>query len=76
MTFDSYDWLVSLVVMPAGYAVAGTLWGAAVLVSVPCVLVALLPGIRAIRRDEDGRIVGPPPRTARSAGIATHLPEA
>jgi hypothetical protein len=77
---DSYDWLVSLVVMPAGYVVVGplaaaignaaTLSGAAVLVSVPCILITLLPGIRAIRREIDGSIVGPPPR--ERAGPAQH----
>jgi MFS family permease len=69
---DSYDWLGSLVIMPAGFAVAGplaaaignaaTLWGAAVLISVPCALVVLLPGIRAVHKDASGQIVGPPPR--------------
>jgi hypothetical protein len=67
---DSYDWLISLVVMPAGYAIVGplaaafgdpaTLLGAALIIAVPCALVVLLPGIRAVRRNPDGTIVGPP----------------
>jgi MFS family permease len=66
---DSYDWLVSLVIMPIGYAVAGplsasagltpTLVGAAIVVSVPCALVVLVPGIRSVRRTPSGEIVGP-----------------
>lgn len=67
---DSYDWLISLVVMPAGYAVVGplaslagdtlTLISAALVLGIPCVLVILLPGIRAVRRNTEGAIVGPP----------------
>jgi MFS family permease len=66
---DSYDWLVSLVIMPVGYAVAGplassigfasTLVAAAVVVSVPCALVVLVPGIRGVRRTPSGEILGP-----------------
>ena len=66
---DSYDWLVSLVIMPVGYAVAGplsssagftpTLVGAAIVISVPCGLVVLVPGIRGVRRAPTGEIVGP-----------------
>lgn len=66
---DSYDWLISLVVMPAGFAVVGplaaragdraTLIGAALVLAIPCALVVLLPGIRAIRRNADGTIVNP-----------------
>jgi hypothetical protein len=69
---DSYDWLISLVAMPAGFALAGplarligdavTLTGAAVLVSVPVGLIVLVPGIRAVRRTADGRVTGPQPR--------------
>jgi MFS family permease len=65
---DSYDWLVSLVIMPVGYAVAGplsssigfapTLVGAAIVISVPCALVVLVPGIRGVRRTASGEIVG------------------
>jgi MFS family permease len=56
---DSYDWLISLVVMPAGLAAVGpvaaaagpaaTLTGAALVLGLPCALVALLPAIRAVR---------------------------
>jgi MFS family permease len=66
---DSYDWLVSLVIMPVGYAVAGplsssigfapTLVAAAVVVAVPCALVVLVPGIRGVRRTPSGEILGP-----------------
>jgi MFS family permease len=66
---DSYDWLVSLVIMPVGYAVAGplsssagltpTLVAAAIVISVPCALVVLVPGIRGVRRTPSGEIVGP-----------------
>jgi hypothetical protein len=66
---DSYDWLVSLVIMPVGYAVVGplsssvgfapTLVAAAIVVSVPCALVVLVPGIRGVQRTPDGEIIGP-----------------
>ncbi len=70
---DSYDWLVSLVIMPVGFAVVGplsasagyaaTLAGAAVIGALPCALVVLVPGIRAVRRTPDGEIVGPAARS-------------
>ena len=60
---DSYDWLVSLVIMPVGFAVAGplaasvgftaTLVAAAIVLSVPCALVVLVPG-RPRRAPERG----------------------
>lgn len=66
---DSYDRLVSLVIMPVGYAVAGplssaigfapTLAGAAAIAAVPCALVVLVPGIRGVRRTPAGEIIGP-----------------
>ena len=66
---DSYDWLVSLVIMPVGFAVAGplgasigftsTLVAAAIVLSVPCALVVLVPGIRGVHRTASGEIVGP-----------------
>jgi Transmembrane secretion effector len=70
---DSYDWLISLAVMPTGYAIVGlvaarfgdpvTLIVGALLLGVPGALAAvLIPGIRAVRRTKDGIIVGPPPR--------------
>ena len=67
---DSYDWLISLVAMPAGFALAGpvalaigdaaTLTAAAALVSIPVALIVLVPGIRAVRRTAGGQITGPP----------------
>jgi hypothetical protein len=69
---DSYDWLISLVVMPAGFAIVGplasragdaaTLISAALVLGIPCTLVVLLPGIRAVRRTAGGDITGPPLR--------------
>jgi hypothetical protein len=66
---DSYDWLISLVVMPAGFAIVGplaaaagdavTLVGAAAVLAIPSALVVLLPGIRAVRRNAEGGIVDP-----------------
>ena len=66
---DSYDMLISIVIMPVGYVVAGplassvgittTLVGAAVVGAVPAALTALVPGNRAVRRTPDGVIVGP-----------------
>jgi MFS family permease len=67
---DSYDWLVSLVITPVGFAVAGplasslgstaTLVGAAALGAIPCALVVLLPGVRGVRRTPAGEIAGQP----------------
>jgi MFS family permease len=66
---DSYDWLVSMVIMPVGYVVAGplsssigfttTLVAAGLISAIPCSLVVLLPGIRGVRRNTAGVIVGP-----------------
>jgi MFS family permease len=63
----AYDWFVSLVLMPAGWVVMGplassigftpTLVAAAALGSVPCVLVALVPRVRAVHRTPAGEIV-------------------
>jgi MFS family permease len=63
----SYDWLISLIAMPAGYAVAGpvaqhlgiptTLVAAAIILSAPCVAIVFLPGIRRVRRTPQGTIV-------------------
>jgi hypothetical protein len=65
---DSYDWLVSIVIMPVGYVVAGplaasigytaTLVGAGFLAAVPCALVTLLPGVRRVQRNPAGEIIG------------------
>ncbi len=66
---DSYDWLISLVVMPAGFAIVGplaagagdavTLVGAAAVLAIPSGLVVLLPAIRAVRRNTEGVLVDP-----------------
>ncbi|PRY44823.1 MFS transporter [Umezawaea tangerina] len=66
---ESYDWLISTVAAPIGLALVGplairtgntsTLVLAAALIIVPLGLTALVPGIRAVRRLSDGRIVGP-----------------
>jgi MFS family permease len=66
---DSYDMLISVVIMPVGYLVVGplsssigfttTLVAAAVLGGVPAALTALVPGNRAVRRTPAGQIVGP-----------------
>ncbi len=61
---DSYDWLISLVVMPAGFVAVGpvaaaagpaaTLTGAALVLAIPCAVVVLLPAIRAVRLSAAG----------------------
>jgi Transmembrane secretion effector len=66
---DSYDWLVSLVIMPVGYVVAGplsssagftsTLVAAAAIGAIPCALVILVPGVRGVHRIPGGEILGP-----------------
>jgi hypothetical protein len=66
---DSYDWLVSLVIMPLGFLLAGpagsaigftaTLVAAAACAAVPCLLVTLLPGVRGVRRTAGGQVTGP-----------------
>ena len=63
----AYDWFVSLVIMPVGWLVMGplsasigltpTLVAAAALGSIPCVLVALVPQVRGVRRTPTGEIV-------------------
>jgi MFS family permease len=64
---SSYDMLASSVIMPAGLAAAGplaaslgnamTLVVGAVLVSAPCALAIVVPGIRGIRRSADGQVL-------------------
>jgi MFS family permease len=66
---DSYDWLVSLVIMPVGYVIAGplasaignssTLAAAAAIDAIPCALVVLVPGIWGVHRTAAGEIVDP-----------------
>ena len=68
---NSFDWLLSLIAMPAGFAVCGpvadhvgiptTLVGTAILLAVPSVLIMLVPGIRGVRRTPDGLIVASSP---------------
>lgn len=63
----AYDLFVSLVIMPVGWLVMGplsasigftpTLVAAAALGSVPCVVVALAPSVRAVHRTPAGEIV-------------------
>lgn len=64
---NSFDWVISIVAMPAGFAIAGpvadhvgvpaTLVAAACLLAIPSFLIVLVPGVRGIRRTQDGRIV-------------------
>ncbi|ASW54282.1 hypothetical protein CIK06_08895 [Plantactinospora sp. KBS50] len=78
---ESYDWMISLVAMPAGFAIVGplaarvgnasTLIGAAALIAIPCALTVLIPGVRAIRRTADGTVVGPPVPEPPVPGLAT-----
>ena len=66
---SSYDWLISMTVAPLGYAMAGplaehtgtsvTLGIAIALVTAPVVAVLMIPGIRAVRQERDGRILAP-----------------
>jgi hypothetical protein len=70
--------LISIVIMPVGYVVAGplassvgittTLVGAAIIGAVPAALTALVPGNRAVRRTPDGVIVGPGGEIVGQAG--------
>ena len=67
---SSYDWLISLIAMPAGYAIAGpaaaaignsaTLNWSAALIAVPVMITVLVPGVRRVRRTGGGKVVGPP----------------
>jgi MFS family permease len=64
---NSFDWLLSIIAMPVGFAVSGpladhigiraTLIGAAAIMAVPCALIVLVPGVRHVQRTADGRIV-------------------
>lgn len=68
---NSFDWVVSLIAMPAGFAICGpvadhigiqpTLVGAAILLAVPSVLIMAVPGIREVRRTPDGLVVASTP---------------
>ncbi|HSR24248.1 MAG TPA: MFS transporter, partial [Candidatus Eisenbacteria bacterium] len=70
---SAYDWLISLVAMPAGYALAGplsarlgtatTLVGASLFVLLPSLATALTPAIRRVRyveADEAGPLIEAP----------------
>jgi MFS family permease len=64
---NSIDWLLSIIAMPAGFAIAGpvadhvgiptTLVAAACLLAIPSFLVVLVPGVRNVRRTPEGAIV-------------------
>jgi hypothetical protein len=70
--------LISIVIMPVGYVVAGplsssvgitaTLVGAAIVGGVPAALTALVPGNRAVHRTPAGLIVGPEGEVVRPGG--------
>jgi len=63
----SFDWLLSIIAMPVGFAVSGpvadhigiqaTLVAAAAIMAVPCSLIVLVPGVRSVRRTSEGLIV-------------------
>jgi MFS family permease len=64
---NSFDWLLSIIAMPIGFAVSGpvadhvgiptTLVAAAAIMAVPCALVVLVPGVRHVKRTAEGLIV-------------------
>ena len=68
----SFDWLLSIIAMPVGFAVSGpvadhigiqpTLVAAAAIMAVPLLLIVLVPGVRSVRRAPDGLIVAGAPR--------------
>ena len=63
----SFDWLLSIIAMPLGFAITGpaidhvgvraTLIAAAIVMAVPCFLIVLVPGVRRVRRTEEGLVV-------------------
>jgi MFS family permease len=67
----SFDWLLSIIAMPIGFAVSGpvadhigiqpTLVAAAAIMVVPLLLIVLVPGVRSVRRTSDGLIVAGAP---------------
>jgi MFS family permease len=67
----SFDWLLSTIAMPLGFAVSGpladhigvqpTLVAAAAIMAVPLLLIVLVPGVRSVRRTPDGLIVAGAP---------------
>ena len=67
---SSFDWLVSLAIMPLGglagpltawLGIDALLWVAAAMMAVPCALTLLDPQVRAVRRTDAGEVVGPEP---------------
>lgn len=70
--FRSYDYLLAFVAIPVGDAVAGplqsafgadaVLFGAGATIAVANFVPAVLPAVRAVVRQKDGTITGPPPR--------------
>src|SRR6266852_5277736 len=64
---NSFDWVLSLIAMSAGFAICGpvadhigipaTLIAAAVILALPSFLIVLHPGVRAVRRTPEGLIV-------------------
>jgi MFS family permease len=64
---NSFDWLLSIIAMPIGFAVSGpaadqfgapaTLVAAAAIMALPCVLIVLVPGVRHVKRTAEGLIV-------------------
>lgn len=79
---SSYEWLISMVVMPVGMAIVGpltaatstatTLVGAALVMGIPSVLTVFIPGVRSVRRLPDGTIVGPPLKQPTPPTVAIH----
>ncbi|MER6447522.1 hypothetical protein DEJ51_17210 [Streptomyces venezuelae] len=80
---ESYDWLFSTIAAPLGLALVGplaaqngqtqTLLIAAAMIVIPCALTPLVPGIRAVRREPDGRITGPTPSPAANPQKPAHV---
>jgi MFS family permease len=64
---NSFDWLLSIVAMPVGFAVSGrvadhigipaTLIAAAAIMALPSFFIILVPGVRSVRRTPEGLIV-------------------
>jgi MFS family permease len=64
---NSFDWLLSLIAMPAGFAIwgpvadhfglASTLVAAAAILALPSFLIVLHPAVRSVRRTPEGLIV-------------------
>jgi MFS family permease len=63
----SYDYLISSIAMPVGYALSGpvaqrfgistTLVAAAIILAVPSFAIVFLPGVRRVRRTPQGTII-------------------